>query len=227
MTKLEELDLEWIKLFNGLQTDSKIHGPVTAPFVSVKPFGYDPSVNPCILYVGKAEGGYGTEDRDKFLQCPTIDQLSNATTDFLEKVKAGKCHTPFWNFARRLSNSNLQNLVWTNVCKLSVIGNNGNPTGRLFEVQKDLAIKTLKAEIETYRPHLVIFITGRFAESLIRKVVGDDHDTSWTKKNEDLWWRKKTEELPAMMWTRHPQGARRVLLDQIAQVAKNILIGVQ
>ena len=217
-----------LKLFNDLQADSKIGEHVTAPFVSVTPSGYDPSVNPCILYVGKAEGGYGAEDRDKFLQCPTIDQLRKATIKFLEKVNAGKCNTQFsqfWHLAKLLSNNKLQNLVWTNICKLSVIGKNGNPTGTLFEVQKDLAIRTLKAEIETYRPRLVIFVTSDYAESLIRKLVGDCKDISWTKENDKLWWRKRTKDFPGMLWTLHPERKPRVLRDRIVQIAQDILTG--
>jgi hypothetical protein len=96
------------------------------------------------------------------------------------------------------------------------------PSGKLLEAQRDLAVKTLREEIETYRPRLVVFVTGCFAEALVREVVYDLQDTSREKENVDLWWRRRTNSLPAMLWTRHPQGARRDFLDQCLNVVRKL-----
>lgn len=223
MAKLEIIELEWIELFKHLRTDPEISEFVSAPFISVPPSGYGPIAVPSVLYVGKAVNGNGDcTDRDSFLRRPTLEHRRTSTTKFLEQVKTGKYKSPFWRFAFRLSDKDLQKLIWTNVCKLSDLRDNRVPSGKLLEAQRDLAVKTLREEIETYRPRLVVFVTGCFAEALVREVVYDLQDISWEKENVDLWWRRRTNSLPSMLWTRHPQGARRDFLDQCLNAVRKL-----
>ncbi len=72
----------------------------------------------------------------------------------------------FWRVIHRVfegllghSNDWPSHLVWTNLYKISPnIG--GNPTGELLNLQHDICIKILKAEIELYQPKRVLFLTG-------------------------------------------------------------------
>jgi hypothetical protein len=80
----------------------------------------------------------------------------------------------------------------------------------LLSAQKDLAERTLRAEIEEYHPVLVMFATGTYVGDVINRTLGltngDWKQSSKRDADDDLWWR---EGSPAMLWSRHPQGATK------------------
>lgn len=208
-----EIELTWLSLFDSLN-HSPMRGGIAAPFLSVPPADYDPIAVPSILYVGKATAG--SWDEESFLRSPTVEERHRCTADFLEGwVKTGKYNSAFWSFGRALSErlavashstiQPLQNLVWTNICKIGVLRR--NPTGNILRAQSELAVTSLRSEIKTYRPRLVVFVTGDYAEQLVDAVVGDREQRTWQKeRRHDLfWWRKPIANMPALLWAYHPE----------------------
>lgn len=208
-----------------------------APFVSVAPPHYDPQRIPSILYVGKATRGWWGDQEvqggpllqpDKF----TPANLEHYVAAWLEKeIWSGGWRRPgpFWYFAGSLSETlantsnttvgRLENLVWTNICKIGV--SEGNPSGQCLRLQKELAVETLKCEIEHYRPGLIVFVTGDYASDVIDQVV-DPH--SWKKdfEGDGYWWRPARGHEPPMLWTYHPQGKSRSVRDKWLKKAQEL-----
>lgn len=222
MVSLDQLQGAWVKLFFEARTNPNIDPDrLAAPFLSVPPARYDPKTIPSILCVGKATSG--DWDLADFLLSPTIEQRRECSIDFLENyVKPKKYDSAFWRFQRDMSRQvalhygsdiePLQNIVWTNICKLGVL--TGNPEGAYYDFQCVLALDTLRSEIETYRPSLVVLVTNDYGEGLIRKVADDPDDSLWHKEKEKLgfWWREPTLKIPAMLWTYHPERKPQELL---------------
>jgi hypothetical protein len=131
MNDLANLQSKWLDLYWALRADSQIGKRFTPPFVSVAPRHYDPHAVPSLLYVGKAENASGEPSifpyRDAFEVDPTLEYCRKGTVDFLEEIRAGKYDSAFWRFARQLGQAaageaeidDLQNVVWTNICKLT------------------------------------------------------------------------------------------------------------
>ena len=219
---LDQLQGAWIKLFFEARSSPNIDpDQLAAPFLSVPPAGYDPKSMPSILYIGKATKG--DWDRDSFLLSPTIEERRACTIDFLDNyVKTRKYDSAFWRFVLDLSRQAalnngadiepLQNIVWTNICKLGVL--KGNPEGVYYEFQHALALDTLRSEIEAYRPSLAVIVTNDYGMDLIGEIADDSNNSSWHKENEKFgfWWREPAGEIPAMLWTYHPERKPRELL---------------
>jgi hypothetical protein len=234
---LEKLESDWIELFLGLQSTPKVEPEsIQAPFVSVAPNGYDPHKIPSILCIGKATAAWY---RSKLLKvkAPTGNTLRSFTSEFLKNDLAirERYRSPFWRFVFKLSAqfaeatnrqdiAPLQNIVWTNICKIAV--NDENPEGKYLEAQRELAIKTLREEIIRYRPTLIFLMTGSYVEDLIGHVVGDSTDRSWNqaKHEKHIWrWREPISEFPSVIWTGHPQGklatTREVWIQKACELA--------
>jgi hypothetical protein len=87
----------------------------------------------------------------------------------------------FWIFAHEVSKraakkwnqdvNGLENLVWSNLCKIGQI--RGNPSDKLVDEQFDLAVETLRLEIQTYGPKIVLFVTDEYADSIINETIYD------------------------------------------------------
>jgi hypothetical protein len=217
-----EIEEAWLKLFEEMRNSPRINpNRLAAPFLSVPPPEYDPVAVPSVLYFGKATGGDWYSEN--FRLSPTVDDRHNCTINMLEEeVKTGRYHSAFWHFALELSRKiapegrhvqPLQNLVWTNICKIGVVM--GNPTGRLFAAQRDLARETLKWEIHRYRPSLVFFVTGDYHHDFLLETVADSQGSPWqeSREGEAYSWRKRVGRMPAMLRTCHPQFKPRRLLD--------------
>jgi hypothetical protein len=213
-SNVSEIELNWLSLFDSFFGQPPVRGRIAAPFLSVPPADYDPIAVPSILYVGKATAGNWW--RRSFLRSPTVKERHQCTADFLEDwVKTGKYSTAFWRFALALSKrlavathstiQPLQNLVWTNICKIGVL--RGNPTGKILRMQSEQAVAGLRTEIKMYRPRLVVFVTGDYAAQLVDAVVGDCEQKTWHKeRGADLfWWREATGNMPAILWACHPE----------------------
>lgn len=186
---------------------------VTGPFLSVAPPGYDPERVPSVLYVGKALGP------NEQMREVSVQGLRRRTRRFLGQVIQGRHRdSGFWNFALDLSRAiaehtghpeiaPLQNLVWTNICKIGHAEN--NPKGGIYEKQEKLAIATLRAEIALYRPRLVFWATWNYGVEVVRKVVNDSStdDASWMKDlaEEGIYLRASMGALPPMVWTYYPE----------------------
>jgi hypothetical protein len=129
MNGIEALQAEWIKKFAEMRESLPSHN-LQGPFLSVPPRNYEPDRIPSVLYVGKATFGdwcdWGHEARPEELR----DKVREV------QLEVEKSRRAFWAFARRLSEflgtrtgipiDFLQNLLWTNICKLAVAQGNPN-----------------------------------------------------------------------------------------------------
>ena len=216
VSRLKRTQSKWLKLFEQLYAYPNLRARLAAPFLSVPPVGYDPSGRPSVLLVGQAT--MGSWYKTAYLKQKSATERRRCTLDYL-KDGSPTNRGAFWTFARRLSNvlmegnnssQDFQNLVWTNVCKIGGIKTNSR-CPQIFDPQRDLAIETLRLEIAAYRPKLVVFVTGDFADCWVSAVVGDPENAPW-HRTQSYWWRERTAKKPAMLWTvRHPRGATRAM----------------
>jgi len=228
MTTMLQTENKLLLLFHELL--ARYPDRIAGPFFSVAPANYDPMAVPSILYVGKATAGpWGLSD---FLSSPTVTERHEFTTDFLEEINTGEYSSAFWRFAHDLSDQialtsgrpihGLQNLVWTNLCKIGVVRN--NPSGEILQAQGDLATEFLRLEIQTYRPKLIVLVTGDYADHLVTATFGEQ--IPWHKEcgPQGFWWREAANELPAILWTYHPQNKRQKLLETWLKQASQLLV---
>jgi hypothetical protein len=231
---LQSFWYEWLELFRELESSQDVEtASIAAPFLSVPPKNYDPVSVPSILYVGKATAGHW--DREGFLRSSDMKERLLCTTRFLtEEVITREYRSAFWDFALRLSLAAadrhkdeiepLQNLVWSNVCKIGTVA--GNPKGKCYGRQRELAIRTLRAEIYEYRPKLLLFVTGGFGEDIIDEVTTCRTQTQWEKgQTNDFWWRDAVGQMPVILWTGHPERKSLNLLDIWQDQAAALLVG--
>jgi hypothetical protein len=85
----------------------------------------------------------------------------------------------------------------------------GNPSKRIAKCQQGLAIKTLRQEIDEYRPTLVIFAnlnTAPFYDDAVYEAAGIEYKNEWIPEHEgksnESW--ALTTSSPPMLWIRHP-----------------------
>jgi hypothetical protein len=99
----------------------------------------------------------------------------------------------------------LQNLVWSNIAKIGTV--TGNPEGQYLAAQRQLAVETLKLEIATYRPALLLFVSGVYSTDIVHEVTAPLVGGQWHRQREQegFWWRDATPDLPAVLWTYHPE----------------------
>ena len=228
-SKLRQLSAKWLKLYRELYADDRLQPRLAAPFLSVPPPGYNRASGFSILLVGRATRGQwcGTTGPQA-----TVATTRDATRSFLKL----DCSTPFWRFAQDLSVgiagicgdepcNNLRNLVWTNICKLGEIQR--NPRGKVFDRQRELAIETLRAEIETYRPNLIVFVSGEWGDQWVEEVVGETKKEPWRDAT-TYWWREAGGKRPAMLWTKnHPQGRSRQVIKGWLRKAEMLAVGAK
>jgi hypothetical protein len=218
--KLSEFQYEWVKLFNELSRENK---RLSFPFLSSAPKNYESGKSHSILYVGKSTDGPWNDEKQN---CQTPNQFRAIPQNFMKDIAGKEGPYAFWRFARRLGGfcspaSPYQNLVWTNLAKIGVL--KGTPNEKVFRAQEDLAIATLKSEIETYQPALVVFVTGDYHPNAIYEVTGSSQEWQRGLENTGLWWRAATKKTPALIWTYHPQGKTNAILQVWAEKARELL----
>jgi hypothetical protein len=228
-----EMEENWLSLYDRVLAHAPARRCLAGPFLSVPPASYDPARTPSVLYVGKATAGKWCLSR--YMRLRTLKDRRQCTADFLENyVKTGRYSSAFWRFAQRLSEgvaaatkSNiepLQNLVWTNICKIGV--KQGNPSGYVFRAQRELAVESLRFEIKRYRPRLVVFVTGDYGAEIVDAVVCDVGRSTWHKeRGRDLfWWHEPIGKMPAILWAYHPArkpvSVLEVWLEQVSRLVR-------
>jgi len=221
-TPLQELWFLWLVKYSEMCDCAEIDAKkLAAPFFSNAP---EQGRSPVIMYVGKAtaRGWY----KDQFAECmglsreDRVAERHKRTKEWVDALSSGEQHkSGFWIFATKLNNiaamtpetcSSLSHIVWSNVAKIGRI--DGNPRGIYFEKQKELAVRTLKAEIETYQPALVHFASWDDCDTaVIDALVDDGGERSWDKtgNSKGIWRRPSYASLPPLVWTEHPQGKDR------------------
>lgn len=216
--KLDETQHEWIWLFNEMQ---RRHTSLSFPFLSSSPREYDSTRS--ILYVGKATEGPWKEEKE---ECNCLADYRALPSRFLNDLPATKKLSAFWRFGKALSELDApkrpyQNLIWTNLAKIGVC--RGTPTEKIFQEQKALAIETLRTEMKVYRPALVVFVTGDYHPEIVHEVTVPQAEWRRDLERTGLWWRPAARNLPALMWTYHPERKRRTTLDVWLRKAKELL----
>lgn len=219
------IEAKWIELFDNWRCISTVKELIAAPFLSV------PALQkPTVLYVGKATAKDWYRDDDVFgPPCASngeatdrrIEERRECTREFLNCV-APSYHSGFWQFAREIDaetasksnvprTSSLQHITWTNICKIGTL--KGNPKGFILEEQSDLAVETLRYEIDMYRPQLICFVTWDYAWDLVKETLGDSNDASWDQSGTQEWirYRPPRNGFPAALLTGHPERKRTEL----------------
>jgi len=231
---LDRLQECWIELFSQMRKDPAIDPcRLAAPFLSVEPDGYDPVRSQTILYIGKATGKKWY--RDEFLRDQNVADQRERTAQFLRECVVPEAYnSSFWRFAWRLNNllpegkeRPFQNIVWTNIAKIGVV--KGNPSRSYLARQAELAQQTLIAEIRSYRPSLIVFVSGDYGACIVRAVFesfcASQDDATWQKPTDDIWWRPADTNLPAVMCANHPERKPGRLLQDWVNCAKRLLGG--
>jgi hypothetical protein len=229
VSDFESVEMKWIQLFDELRCDSRTKDQIAPPFLSV------PAVEPrSILYVGKATAKDGCwHESPSGSVTAQIEQGREYTKRFLNN-EALHYNSGFWHFARELNGEAakkwkpstpnfLQHITWTNICKIGAL--KGNPSGFLLRKQRNLAVETLRQEIELFKPQLICFATANYAWDLIKEALGDSADTSWNQTgNEDwIWWRPATGRVSAALLIGHPQGKPKNLVKKWLNKAAELL----
>jgi hypothetical protein len=213
MSSLESLEAKWISLFDELRCDPQLKDQISGPFLSA------PATDArSILYVGKATFGNFYRDDSASAKLTIEEKIRERHEVTRHFIKEEAPHYPggFWPFARELNTAlanrwkspaggPLQHITWTNICKIGAL--NGNPSGVLFEKQRNLAADTLREEISSYHPLLICFVTWGYEWDFVKEVVDQPKDESWDKtRNEDyMWSRPATGALPGILLTGHPE----------------------
>ncbi len=164
------------------------------------PEGYFTSGEPRILYVGKATSGSfgGSEPEREYFN--------------------GK--GAFWHFARQIAagvrcdDGSIPCIAWSNISKISYPKVKAERS--LIDGFEKESAQTLRSEIAKAKPHLIVFVTARFGEKVVRMVSDGEEDREWNKsENEshhkgewDVWWKCRRDGI-AVLWMRHPMGATK------------------
>lgn len=230
MTSLASLRQNSIDIYRAMKEQLN-EDYLAAPLVSVAPPDLHSKGRRSVLYLGQAtRGDWG---RGEFDADPGLDARRRFTQGFLACPDLGAQYgSNFWRFAYQLSavvaNSDshvpyLGNLIWSNLGKIGV--QNGNPRGEYLSAQTESAIHVLSAEIDEYHPGLIVFAAGSFGGAIIEGALATFVTIPWQKENEDdgYWWRPRTVDLPAILFTNHPGRAPRVDKEKWLACARQLL----
>ena len=118
-----------------------------------------------ILFVGRATRGWSNDDRD-------VDRLFDDPKERIfnksdQMIWARDYQSPFWRVLRGVANhfhgeNGIEYVAWTNVSKLAPDSNNGNPAGRLYDIQQEDDYKIFSKEVEILNPGIIVF--SKFTE---------------------------------------------------------------
>jgi|GEM_PF-4536447 len=212
---------KWFDLYSSLSAKQEYANHLAGLFVGHVPADFAVQQTK-ILYVGKATRGQFKSVTDSSDDRTDFDQTFQLHQNYAADLFAGLSCGAFWPFADKISkqmgSDSRSNLAWTNLCKIGMTTK--NPSAKLIAEQKVLATLTLRAEIESYRPTLVVLVTNNFARDILLEAVDGQDLASWTKSEmeaskrvDGIWWRPASPSFPALLWMRHPQGATREELD--------------
>jgi len=211
----------WVQLYTELDSVESI---LAAPFIPFVPDGFESRTN-TVLYIGKATGGDCDKDRFDTALLTSTEEARAVSERFSSEIfnsKRGKTGPNFWGFANALAcaldpkSQNLENLCWSNVCKIGV--KVGNPEGRVFAHQVPLAVQSLKTEIADLNPSIIVCVANSFADRILLPAIGNPINDAWHKSEEvplsgveNVWWMPRMSPNPPILWMRHPQSSSSTL----------------
>jgi len=210
-TMRAELRMRWQELHQELLVDERFSGRLAGLFEGHQPEGYQLHSRR-ILYVGKATAGeFG---------------IPNASHEWFNVPRGS-----FWAFARRLSLAvdgscnDLSNLAWSNLCKIGV--KRGNPDSVLADEIHVLAVKTLQHEFQTLDPSLVVFVTETYLDHFVYEALNTMQGIDGFEDKEagglPIYFRKRKDGFPPVLWIRHPQGKPRAYTNRSLEIAVDLL----
>jgi len=205
MASLQVLHEKWVEKFAEMQ--KLFRGQLVTPHLTVPPDGYNPKRIPSVLFVGQATGPNEAEEGN-----PSAEEIRDKIGAF-QRDAALRLSDALKRQTGHADIAPLQNLVWTNICKIGVCKK--NPPVEIYEGQRELSVKTLQAEIKVYKPKLVYWATGRYAEAVVRETVRDksETDVTWAKAKDPsgrpILTRGPENGLPAIFWGPHPDRKPR------------------
>ncbi len=161
-----------------------------------------------------------------------IEERLQLSRDIFQKG-ADRPFSMFWHFAHQISRkidpkcTGLSNIAWSNLRRIGSIS--GNPNHDLSPEEHQLYVTLLKEEIRDLRPSVVVFVTSQYGENILNNVLVQG--AKWKKsendrplKIPDVWWLEPHNVQPAFVWMRHPQGAKKAVLeyasDRIAKLSR-------
>ncbi len=216
---LKNIWLEWIELHKMLERGMR--NQTTAPFFSAAASNHP---DDCVLFVGKATAGdYWTASYRNALRRSEDEAIRERLTLNRQFIWGVGNKSAFWRFFNQVAklrpDMHRDGVIWSNVAKIG--SRTGNPNGLLLSVQGDLARRTLVEEVREYKPLVVVFVTGTYAESIIKDAFGFWSNEGWTDGDPEgnVSWCGSSRDFPKtrFLWMRHPQGKLRGHIDECTQ----------
>jgi hypothetical protein len=216
--ELDELYLRLIRVTYP-ELDDRFPSRLAGPFLSIEdPTDQDPNA-PRILLVGKATDG--AWELKSFLSTNVESQLHERREQTKAFLLSPKSRPGFWTLWRALKAETGGAVIWSNVTKIGA--RTGNPDWKIVQAQADLSIEILRAEIETYRPALLFFVTDVFARhEIVSKLLDVPRDTE-ADSNGIFLARERKDGAPAVLWTAHPGRKPSALRSQWVERALDLL----
>jgi hypothetical protein len=215
---LNQMQKKWITFHDELcKGFAQNRCKLAAPFLSVADPTPCANSTPAIMLVGQAtRGDWFYPKYEPKLLLPISERLlerRRATSAFLtDGAYARNRRSAFWIMWRRMKNLTRGPVIWSNVAKVGTWA--GNPPWRVVAAQSNLAIATLNAEIETYNPRLIVFVTGYFGRhEIVSKLLKVSRDLT-EAPNGIIYSRVRTRTRPAVLWTGHPRARQRQTLSK-------------
>lgn len=220
LSDLTILERKWLDLFADLRQCPANYDvdatTLAAPFLSTRLPGYDDCGAGTVMIVGKATSGNNTLGNIPVQDNYDVCTVKLRPPGVIEEVLEGSERSHFLHFALLLSCqvarttgvhcAPFTNLIWTNLLKIGCTLD--NPAAALREQQADLAFETLLAEVNEYKPSLVVITTDYYCNGLmcrtLREMIGCAPSPTDQKRG---WWAHEAgEKGPAVLWTKHPAG---------------------
>ena len=217
---LREIEPKWIEKFYEVRSRFRDVPPLAAPFLSVSDPHAEPGGAGPILLVGKATRGdwrldhFLSREGRPFEQ--QVDERRAATLEHLTYMR-NRQTSPFWRFWKSLHEIGSP-VIWTNLVKIGV--KHGNPGRKYVEAQSSLACATLRAEIDEYKPSLVVVAADYAKEQVTYPVFGERAE--WVIRDDGVCWIERTASSPAVLWTDHPQIKPKEVLRSWLEKAREL-----
>ena len=232
MPTLADVQLEWLRLFERMrrgECDGVDPDRIAAPFLPAGLENMPPNASP-VLLVGRAHRA-PWEKSNEVAETYEFHERLSMTRAHLSKELA-RPSSAFWRFARDLARPIEVNgtrrhtsIIWSNIAKITAWADGGpNPGEPLLRAQYELAIRSLQVEIATYRPELVIFMTGDWGWAVIwNAFLKDIEGAPEHLPDKDVWSCGKSETYPAVLWMQRPEGEKTSHVESQLAIARDLL----